>query len=620
MTTQQVDQRKAELEAELAMLRTQSDSGAYMQRQPSVNASSPMGNILSSPIQMQFNMRPTSSRSAGTATNFMPLGELSQPFKRALSFDEEQFGTGQSPIASMNEPHADIVKGQDLDFDQQSPKRRQIIATPRSSRSYRTVHVKGAPSGPATKGTRGAKAKDLQSATAEFKPNQTTGSGGSLPTPFTSPLNTHRTIDSTPLSDDLFWEFPKPSGTNVIDFQQHPGNFEMSPPMTRDSSQQSSIDHVGPHTPGPVSYHTPSSSMEFAASPADTQNSPASFDDDDGHSKADPELVVLEIDTGISEDTIQQYFTFDENDGKFAYGCSWVETDGKKCDKRFGRKENCRAHIQGHVGDRRFGCNLCTMTFTRRHDLQRHFKVHLEERPCECICGMAFARKDALDRHQERGICAGAKPGVVRTPVKRGRPRKNQPKQEQSAKISKSTPKGKTPKRRPTKRAQDDNSAAASPDSGISDDQIMMDLSMEQIMMLQNAGAPAMLAQQSQTGSSDAGASQHQSSGGNQQSQAGSPPELSHSSPPDSARLLDVDVDNLASVPEDDELHFYRDDGQMMNDMELYGHADFKNMNVNMPMSFNSDANSFDFMLAPDTSSGDFDSAALFPGLDDKTF
>ncbi|KAF2858892.1 hypothetical protein K470DRAFT_196583, partial [Piedraia hortae CBS 480.64] len=69
------------------------------------------------------------------------------------------------------------------------------------------------------------------------------------------------------------------------------------------------------------------------------------------------------------------------------------------CERRFGRKENVRAHVQTHLGDRQFRCDCCGKTFVRQHDLKRHAAIHSPDRPFVCPCGMAFARHDALTRH-----------------------------------------------------------------------------------------------------------------------------------------------------------------------------------------------------------------------------
>jgi len=93
----------------------------------------------------------------------------------------------------------------------------------------------------------------------------------------------------------------------------------------------------------------------------------------------------------------------------------------------FGRRENIRAHVQTHLGDRQFMCNVCNKRFVRQHDLKRHAKIHMGVKDYVCLCGSTFARMDALTRHRQRGMCSGGFPGAVRSEKKRGRPKKHRP-------------------------------------------------------------------------------------------------------------------------------------------------------------------------------------------------
>lgn len=126
-------------------------------------------------------------------------------------------------------------------------------------------------------------------------------------------------------------------------------------------------------------------------------------------------------DTGITIDDIATFIQGpDPIDGKWL--CLYPE-----CRKRFGRKENIKSHVQTHLGDRQFQCPHCKKCFVRQHDLKRHAKIHSGVKPYPCQCGNSFARHDALTRHRQRGMCIGAFEGVVKKTVKRGRPRKNRP-------------------------------------------------------------------------------------------------------------------------------------------------------------------------------------------------
>ena len=103
-------------------------------------------------------------------------------------------------------------------------------------------------------------------------------------------------------------------------------------------------------------------------------------------------------------------------------------------ERRFLRAENIKSHIQTHLGDRRYSCTECTKRFVRQNDLKRHVGTHSGEKPYPCACGSRFVRVDALTRHRQRGVCAGAFEGVVKKVTKRGRPPKNRPEMDEGRK------------------------------------------------------------------------------------------------------------------------------------------------------------------------------------------
>ncbi|KAI9843070.1 MAG: Metallothionein expression activator [Sclerophora amabilis] len=139
---------------------------------------------------------------------------------------------------------------------------------------------------------------------------------------------------------------------------------------------------------------------------------------------ADLSIDATVEDTGITIDDIASFIEGPEpSDGKWV--CSFPE-----CNKRFGRKENIKSHVQTHLGDRQFRCNHCHKCFVRQHDLKRHSKIHSGVKPYPCLCGNSFARHDALTRHRQRGMCIGAFEGAVKKVAKRGRPRKQRPEAE----------------------------------------------------------------------------------------------------------------------------------------------------------------------------------------------
>lgn len=133
------------------------------------------------------------------------------------------------------------------------------------------------------------------------------------------------------------------------------------------------------------------------------------------------DIEKTKTETGITTDDIQQYIQGpDPRDNK------WICTF-EDCNKKFGRKENIKSHVQTHLNDRQYQCPTCNKCFVRQHDLKRHAKIHTGIKPYPCECGNSFARHDALTRHKQRGMCIGAFDGVVRKVVKRGRPRKHRP-------------------------------------------------------------------------------------------------------------------------------------------------------------------------------------------------
>ncbi|EFX03391.1 c2h2 transcription factor [Grosmannia clavigera kw1407] len=125
--------------------------------------------------------------------------------------------------------------------------------------------------------------------------------------------------------------------------------------------------------------------------------------------------------TGVTLDDIATYIDGPNPvDGKWR--CLY-----DNCNKRFGRKENIKSHVQTHLNDRQYQCPHCQKCFVRQHDLKRHAKIHTGVKPYPCECGNNFARHDALTRHRQRGMCIGAFDGAVRKIGKRGRPRKTRP-------------------------------------------------------------------------------------------------------------------------------------------------------------------------------------------------
>ena len=127
------------------------------------------------------------------------------------------------------------------------------------------------------------------------------------------------------------------------------------------------------------------------------------------------------IDTGVTCDDIASFIGWPE-EGDNKWKCLYP-----RCDKKFGRKENIKSHVQTHLGDRQFQCKDCQKCFVRQHDLKRHANIHSGVKSYPCPCGKGFARHDALTRHRQRGMCIGAFEGTPKKIIKRGRPKKPRP-------------------------------------------------------------------------------------------------------------------------------------------------------------------------------------------------
>ncbi|KAI9490221.1 hypothetical protein BDB00DRAFT_917918 [Zychaea mexicana] len=72
-----------------------------------------------------------------------------------------------------------------------------------------------------------------------------------------------------------------------------------------------------------------------------------------------------------------------------------------------------RATKRGVLAERRHGCPNCSRSFTKHHDLVRHYATHIPESkrimyPCP-DCGNVFFRKDSITRHRGTAACQKCK-------------------------------------------------------------------------------------------------------------------------------------------------------------------------------------------------------------------
>ncbi|THC99901.1 hypothetical protein EYZ11_000599 [Aspergillus tanneri] len=242
-------------------------------------------------------------------------------------------------------------------------------------------------------------------------------------------------FDSFDCQQSSSFEFPRSESFSHSQYASSSASssFRSSPdlaaiPCTGESERQDRI-AIFPATPS-RSYQKKTPSERSSTSSTKTKLSPrvASIE----NLNLDNRVHASIKETGVTMDEIASFIHGpDPEDGK------WVCLH-PGCERRFGRKENIKSHVQTHLGDRQYKCDHCNKCFVRGHDLKRHAKIHTGDKPYECLCGNVFARHDALTRHRQRGMCIGGYKGVVRKATKRGRPKKHRPEMdERQAKASK---------------------------------------------------------------------------------------------------------------------------------------------------------------------------------------
>jgi regulatory protein SWI5 len=252
--------------------------------------------------------------------------------------------------------------------------------------------------------------------------------------PHSGQLPSPSKFDSAPMPSSQFMNMANPN-TEFMKQEQHDGSqyspqssslsYQSTPEVTQMAMFGDSFANKPNFGPSEMSYPEPDQDD------LPRESSPASYRRSESIDSINIEETITE--TGITIDDIATFISGpDPVDGRWL--CLYPE-----CKKSFGRKENIKSHVQTHLGDRQFQCPHCKKCFVRQHDLKRHAKIHSGVKPYPCQCGNSFARHDALTRHRQRGMCIGAFEGVVKKTVKRGRPRKNRPDNDERLKKSSRT-------------------------------------------------------------------------------------------------------------------------------------------------------------------------------------
>ncbi|KAJ9311567.1 transcriptional regulator family: C2H2 zinc finger [Paecilomyces variotii] len=384
------------------------DFGHFQQQQSFAKSGMPYGQFLDNSSWRYFsneNMAAMPERS-GISDHERRMSVQSDigPHAHRPSTPKKQISSNYLPITPATTPFRKSVDlgryGQNM---QSSPAKRNSISAVNTPESYFMQRAKSLQGVPSTSLTQPRINVPSPPNTASFDIN-TFDVFGSQPSSFTSSTS-RETLQS---------KYHSPSSSQSS-FHSLPEVADMPGPEEHIGKAPKVPISATPLRPSPKRMSSPAP----IASPAKAKLSPRPASIDNLNLDARVHASITE--TGISIDEIASYISGpDPEDGK------WVCLH-PGCDRRFGRKENIKSHIQTHLGDRQYKCDHCDKCFVRGHDLKRHAKIHTGDKPYECLCGNVFARHDALTRHRQRGMCIGGYQGVVRKTTKRGRPKKNRP-------------------------------------------------------------------------------------------------------------------------------------------------------------------------------------------------